>query len=71
MRKTFPEIENASLKNQGDKERTTVDMWVQKETRCLGWSVNKVWMPAFFSFFFFFGCQHYFLTGALKDDHRG
>lgn len=53
MRKTFPEIENASLKNQGDKERTTVDMWVQKETRCLGWSVNKVWMPAFFSIFFF------------------
>ena len=51
MRKTFPEIEDASLKNQGNKERTAVDMWVQKETRCLGWSVNKVWMPAFFSLF--------------------
>lgn len=53
MRKTFPEIEDASLKNQGNKERATVDMLVQKETRCLGWSVNKVWMPALFSFFFF------------------
>lgn len=36
---TFPEVEDASLKNQGNEERATVDMWAQKETRCLGCGV--------------------------------
>lgn len=46
---TFPEVAVASLKNQGNKEGAIVDMWVQKESRCLGSNLNKVWITALFS----------------------